>query len=100
MTDILSDMPLVSILMTSYNREKYIHEAIESVLASTYKNFELIIVDDGSTDSTLQIAYAYAKKNERIRVYNNEKNLGDYPNRNKAASYASGEYMMFVDSDE
>ena len=86
--------------MTAYNREKYIVEAIESVLASTYTNFELIIVDDGSTDKTVQIAESYALIDKRIKVYINEKNLGDYPNRNKAASYAKGTYLKYVDSDD
>ena len=62
-----SDFPLVSVLMTAYNREKYIAEAIESVLASTYKNFELIIVDDCSKDKTVEIARRYAKKDQRIK---------------------------------
>jgi glycosyltransferase involved in cell wall biosynthesis len=92
--------PLVSVLMTAYNREKYLKEAIESVLTSTYANFELIIVDDGSKDSTVDIARSYAKKDNRISVYINEKNLGDYPNRNRAASYAKGKYLKYVDSDD
>lgn len=92
--------PLVSILMTAYNREKYISEAIESVLASTYTNFELIIVDDCSNDNTVLIAKSYALKDERIQVYVNEKNLGDYPNRNKAATYAKGKYLKYLDSDD
>ena len=91
-------VPLVSVLMTAYNREKYIAEAIESVLASTYSNLELIIVDDCSKDNTLQIATNYQAKDDRIKVYKNEKNLGDYPNRNKAASYAKGKYLKYVDS--
>jgi glycosyltransferase involved in cell wall biosynthesis len=90
----------VSVLMTAYNREKYIAEAIESVLASTYTNFELLIVDDGSDDSTVSIASKYASKDSRITVHVNEKNLGDYPNRNKAASYAKGPYLKYVDSDD
>lgn len=92
--------PLVSILMTSYNREKYIAEAIESVLASTYNNFELIIVDDCSTDHTVAIARSYKELDSRIQLFQNEKNLGDYPNRNKAASYASGKYIKYLDSDD
>ena len=92
--------PLVSVLMTAYNREKYIAEAIESVLASTYTNFQLIIVDDCSTDNTVTIAKSYALKDERIQVYVNEKNLGDYPNRNKAATYAKGKYLKYLDSDD
>ncbi len=91
---------LVSVLMTCYNRENYISRAIESVLASTYDNFELIIVDDCSTDGTFRIAKDFASKDERLKVYANEKNLGDYPNRNKAASYAKGKYLKYVDSDD
>ncbi|HRP45818.1 MAG TPA: glycosyltransferase family A protein [Ginsengibacter sp.] len=92
--------PLVSVLTTAYNREKYIAEAIESVLASTYTNFELIIVDDFSTDNTVNIARSYEAKDKRVKVYVNEKNLGDYPNRNRAASYAKGKYIKFLDSDD
>jgi glycosyltransferase involved in cell wall biosynthesis len=95
-----SETPLVSVLMTAYNREKYIAEAIESVLASTYTNFELIIVDDGSVDGTVSIAKKYEETDERIKVYVNEKNLGDYNNRNKAAGYAIGKYIKYVDSDD
>lgn len=86
--------------MTAYNRERYIAEAIESVLASTYTNFELIIVDDCSADRTVEIAKSYEEKDKRIKVYVNEKNLGDYPNRNRAVSLARGRYIMFVDSDD
>lgn len=92
--------PLVSVLMTAYNRQQYIAEAIESVLASTYKNFELIIVDDCSIDNTVAIAKSYEEKDSRIKVFANEQNLGDYPNRNKAASYAKGKYIKYLDSDD
>jgi glycosyltransferase involved in cell wall biosynthesis len=94
------EQPLVSVLMTAYNREKYIAQAIESVLASTFQNWELIIVDDVSTDRTVEIARLYEAKDKRIKVYINEKNLGDYPNRNKAASYAKGKYLKYVDADD
>lgn len=86
--------------MTAYNREKYIAEAIESVLVSTFKEFELIVVDDCSTDRTVEIARQYETKDTRVKVYVNEKNLGDYPNRNKAASYAKGKYIKYLDSDD
>ena len=92
--------PLVSVLMTVYNREKYIAQAIESVLASSYQNWELIIVDDQSKDRSVQIARTYAEKDARIKVYINEVNLGDYPNRNQAASYAKGKYLKYLDSDD
>ena len=96
----MKTVPLLSVLMTSYNRENFIAEAIESVLSSTFANFELIIVDDCSKDKTVSIANSYAVNDGRIKVYENETNLGDYTNRNKAASYASGEYIMYVDSDD
>lgn len=92
--------PTVSILMTCYNRAKYIGVAIESVIASSFKDWELIIVDDRSTDNTYTIATEYASKDNRIAVYRNEKNLGDYHNRNKAASYARGKYLKYLDSDD
>lgn len=92
--------PLVSVLMTSYNREKYIGEAIESVLASTYKNFELIITDDCSKDNTVEIARKYAANDNRVKVFVNEKNLGQFPNRNYAATLACGKYLKYLDSDD
>jgi len=86
--------------MTAYNRQKYIAEAIESVLASTYTNFELIIVDDCSSDKTVEIAQKFAAKDNRIKLFVNETNLDQFPNRNKAASYAKGSVIMCVDSDD
>jgi glycosyltransferase involved in cell wall biosynthesis len=101
MADIIArEIPLVSVLMTAYNREEYIVEAIESVLSSTYLNFELIIVDDCSSDNTYSIAKTFEAKDIRVKVFANEKNRGDYPNRNIAASYAKGEFLMYVDSDD
>jgi len=84
----MSRNPKVSILTTVYNREKYIAACIDSVLASSYKDWELIIVDYLSCDASVAIARAYEQKDARIKVYVNDKNLGHYPNRNKAASYA------------
>ena len=86
--------------MTSYNREKFIGFAIESVQRSTYTNFELVIVDDGSRDSTVDIARSYAEKDHRIKVFINKSNLGDYPNRNRAAQLATGKYLKYVDADD
>jgi glycosyltransferase involved in cell wall biosynthesis len=92
--------PLVSVLMTAYNREQLIGESIASVLASTYINFELIILDDCSVDNTVAVARNYESTDKRISVFVNLHNLGDYPNRNKAASYAKGKYIKYVDSDD
>jgi glycosyltransferase involved in cell wall biosynthesis len=94
------DTPLVSVLMTAFNREKFIGQAIESVLASSYRNFELIIVDDGSSDATVPIAESYAAADSRVKVFINEKNLGDYSNRNRAASHAGGKYIKYLDADD
>lgn len=90
---------MVSVLLTSYNREKYIRESIESVLSQTYKQYELIIVDDASTDSTKEIINEY-KSLSNIYIVYNEYNLGEYRNRNKAASIAKGEYIKYLDSDD
>lgn len=92
--------PLVSVLMTAFNREKFIAEAIESVLASSYTSFELIIVDDCSVDSTVELAKRYEELDKRVKVYVNDKNLGQFPNRNKALTYAAGEYTIYADSDD
>ena len=74
--------PLVSIMMPAYNAGKYIGRAIESVLAQTYENWELIIVDDCSTDNTYEIAASY--KDPRIRILRHEQNMGVGPSRNDA----------------
>ncbi|HBH24615.1 MAG TPA: hypothetical protein DDY13_14480 [Cytophagales bacterium] len=92
--------PKVSVLTTVYNREKYLAACIESVLASTFQDWELIVVDDQSADNSVAIARSYAVKDQRIRVFVNETNLGDYPNRNKAASYARGTYLKYLDADD
>ena len=92
--------PLVSVLMTTYNREKYLAQAVESVLASTYDHFELIIVDDQSKDRSLAIAREFEARDPRVKAVLNEKNLGDYPNRNKAAGLAKGKYLKYVDADD
>ena len=91
--------PLVSVLMTAYNREQFIAEAIESVLAQTFTDFELIIVDDGSKDHTVEIARRYTG-DPRVRLHLNENNLGDYPNRNRVAALAKGRYLKYLDSDD
>ena len=70
------------------------------MLDGHFQDFELIIVDDQSTDCSLEIAHEFASKDPRIRVYRNEENLGDYPNRNKAASYARGKYIKYLDADD
>jgi hypothetical protein len=86
--------------MTAYNRESYIGAAIESVLTQWWTDLELIVVDDGSSDRTVEIARDYARRDPRVRVYANERNLGDYANRNHTASLGRGEFLKFHDSDD
>ena len=92
--------PAVSVLTTTYNRESYVASAIESVLAQTYRDFELVIVDDCSTDRTVEIARAYERADARVRVVVNEHNLGDYRNRNRAAELARAPLLKYHDSDD
>ena len=91
-------MPLVSVLMPVYNGEKYLREAIDSVLAQTYINWELIIVNDGSTDNTKNIIHSYT--DSRIRYFENEKNMGLGFVRNRTVELAKGKYCAILDSDD
>lgn len=91
---------LVSIIIPTYNREKYIGEAIDSVLAQTYSNWELIIVDDGSNDKTRDIIKKYQSKDSRIRLFYHRKNKGVSAARNKGILTAEGKYINFLDSDD
>jgi glycosyltransferase involved in cell wall biosynthesis len=86
--------------MTAYNREAFLGEAVESVLRSSLEDFELIVVDDCSTDGTAALVRSYEERDSRVRLFVNETNLGDYFNRNRAASHARGEFLKYVDSDD
>lgn len=89
---------LVSIIMPSYNTEKYISDSIKSVQAQTYQNWELIIVDDCSTDNSLDVIRAFNE--QRIRLLQNEKNSGAAISRNYALREAKGKWIAFLDSDD
>ena len=92
--------PVVSVLMTLYNREKFVGDAIASVLSQRFENFELIVCDDRSTDNSVAVARSFAARDSRIKVFVNDTNLGDYPNRNRAARLASGTFIKYHDSDD
>ena len=94
------DAPIVSVLMTSYNRERYVAASIESVLAQTFGDFELLITDNCSTDGTVEIARGYERLDRRIRIVVNERNLGQFGNRNRAATLARGPLLKYHDSDD
>ena len=92
-------MKLVSIIMPVYNVEKYVAESIDSVLFQTYKNIELIIINDGSKDNSLNICEAYAKQYNNIRLFTKE-NGGLSSARNFGIEKAKGDYLLFLDSDD
>lgn len=92
--------PTVSVLMPVYNREKLVSYAIESVLNQTYSDFEFLILDDGSTDGTLQVLQNYAKKDSRIKILKNETNKGIPYSRNRLQKEARGKYLTIMDSDD
>jgi glycosyltransferase involved in cell wall biosynthesis len=92
------ESPLVSIIMPVYNTEKYVAETIESILSQTYKNFEFIIVNDGSTDRTDEIISNFS--DSRIKYIKCEKNLGIVDVLNKALTYTTGKYISRSDADD
>lgn len=92
--------PTVSVLMAVYNGEAYLREAIDSVLAQTFKDFEVLCIDDGSTDTTPEILAAYAARDSRVRVHRNTENLRLIASLNKAVSLARGEFLARQDDDD
>ena len=94
------EKPLISIVMVNYNHEETIGPAIESVLAQTYQNWELIIVDDGSTDNSVAIVETYAKKDARIKFYPQKQNRQICVVTNIGFRYVTGEYVARLDSDD
>ncbi len=89
---------LVSVIMPAYNAEKTINRSLNSILEQSYSNFELFIIDDCSSDKTLQIINSY--NDERIILIKNDKNLGAPKSRNKAIEKARGEFICFQDADD
>jgi glycosyltransferase involved in cell wall biosynthesis len=90
----------LTVVITCFNRERYIGAAIESVLASTFTDFELLVLDDASADGSVAVARSLSARDERIRVVVNESNLGDYGNRNRALELVSTRYLKYHDSDD
>jgi len=91
---------LVSIVTPSYNSSKYIKQTIQSVLSQTYENWELIVVDDCSTDNSVEIIKEFAVNNSKIRLLEFQINKGAAEARNAAISMAKGEFIAFLDSDD
>lgn len=95
-----NNKPRVSIGMPVYNGELFLKEALDSILAQTFKDFELIVSDNGSTDRTQQICRAYAAKDPRIRYYRSEQNLGAGWNFNRVVELSTGEYFKWNCHDD
>ena len=90
----------VSIIIPVYNAEKFIGETIESVISQTYTDWEMLILNDRSTDSSYEIIQKYAQKDKRIKAIDSEKNIGVVEGRNRLISEANGEYIAFLDADD
>lgn len=94
----MNTQPLVSIIMPSYNSGEFIEDSIKSVLDQTYHNWELIIIDDCSTDNTISIVESL--NNNKIKIIKNKNNLGAAKSRNKGIEIAQGQFIAFLDSDD
>jgi len=90
----------VSVIMSVYNNEADVSDSIESIINQTYKNIELLIVDDGSKDSTLKICKEYAKQYKNIKLYENKTNIGLTKSLNKLINFTTGEYIARQDADD
>jgi glycosyltransferase involved in cell wall biosynthesis len=96
----MNSTPLVSVGLFVYNGERFIEEALNSILNQTLTDFELIISDNASTDRTGEIAQAYAKRDDRIRYYRNEKNIGAGSNARRVYELATGKYFKWATADD
>lgn len=92
--------PKISIVIPVYKAEDYISECLKSCVEQTFKDIEIIVVNDCSPDKSMQIVENYAKKDSRIRIINHEKNRGSGGSRNTGINEACGEYLWFIDSDD
>ena len=91
---------MISVVIACYNVEKYVTESINSVISQTYRDLEIICVDDGSTDNTSAILDDFAKKDARIKIVRHEENKGLFAVRCSGTNAATGEYLMFLDGDD
>ncbi|MBO4106825.1 glycosyltransferase family 2 protein [Streptococcus suis] len=96
----IKDMPLVSVIIPMYNAEQFIQETIQSVLAQTYQVFEIIVVDDQSSDNSMETVRSLIAKDSRIRLLQNEVNSGVAVARNAGVAEANGRFICFLDADD
>ncbi len=93
-------MTMVSVIIPIYNVQDYLAECLESILSQTYVNFEILCINDCSTDDSLAVLRKYAKKDIRIKIWNNDRNRGQAYSRNVGLSNAVGDFILFVDADD
>ncbi|MFT4918317.1 MAG: glycosyltransferase involved in cell wall biosynthesis, partial [Zhongshania aliphaticivorans] len=96
----MDQLPKISVAMCTYNGERFLAEQLDSILNQTYKNIELVVVDDVSTDGTLRLLDEYAARDGRIRVIRNSENIGFVRNFEKAMGACSGEFIALADQDD
>lgn len=94
------NLPLISVVMPAYNAGRYIEAAIRSVQDQTYRNWELLVIDDGSRDETTRIVRDMAREDPRIRLYENPENMGTARTRNRGLDLSRGAYIALLDSDD
>lgn len=94
-----NNSPLISVVVPVYNSEKYLHRCIDSILSQTYRNLEVLLIDDESPDNSGKICDEYAEKDQRVAVIH-QKNIGTGPTRAKGVEVAHGDYIAFVDNDD
>ena len=95
-----SSMPLLTVLMPVYNAEKFLKDSIDSILKQTYSDFEMLILDDASTDNSLKIIKAYAKENKRIKILVNKTNQKQAKCRNRLLKNSKTEFIAWMDADD
>lgn len=96
----MNNSPIISVVMSVYNSEKYLSESIESILSQTFSDFEFIIIDDGSTDKSNSILNKFARSDARINIITNLENIGLANSLNKGLHIAKGDYVARMDSDD
>src|SRR5262249_42264689 len=95
----MSSSPLVSVVMSVFNGEQFLAEAVESILSQSFRDFEFIVIDDGSTDNSATILESYLKKDSRLRVFHQE-NMGLVESLNRGCGLAQGRYIARMDADD
>ena len=93
-------MPKISVIVPVYNTEQYLRQCLDSILCQTFSDFELILVDDASTDRSGVICDDYSMKDKRVKIFHCGKNSGVSAARNLAIDHSTGEYLVFIDSDD